>query len=396
MKKILLCALCLVLSVCTAITAEAVQTDIPLSQAEVTAEESGREYVAYEAFVQVNYGSSEGYASTAPIRASVSQNDFSHTWAKRKGVLGYDTADMNGDGIEDLLVYYFSDEGNDNIICVDYFAFNDNADIIDTDSWIIYNKKEDTMKYYTGAMEYCVGGIIKKNGKNCLLVESYYTPYPAVDYHIEYAVLSSSKNGGLELSNFVRIDEGYMNTLVATLRSDGLYDAEYLSLGNYGLAGLKTGLTKIGLPKNPVSSSNIGKTLGCNTTDQFYTYFNTSFEKKSFYMVSEFTGYSNNYKTYNYVNYVGMYPAWDRKEIDISPAPLGNGTKYGDLDGDNKITSADALLILRASVKLENLNSKQSKLADVNKDGSVDSVDSLEVLRYSVGLSSNANINKTA
>lgn len=60
--------------------------------------------------------------------------------------------------------------------------------------------------------------------------------------------------------------------------------------------------------------------------------------------------------------------------------------KYGDVDNDSKITSADALSILRYSVKLDEFNKYQVKLADVNKDNNVDSLDSLTVLRYSVGL----------
>lgn len=58
---------------------------------------------------------------------------------------------------------------------------------------------------------------------------------------------------------------------------------------------------------------------------------------------------------------------------------------YGDIDGDGSVTSADALLILRASVGLELFTDEQTKYADVNGDGSVDSADSLAVLRYSVG-----------
>ena len=58
---------------------------------------------------------------------------------------------------------------------------------------------------------------------------------------------------------------------------------------------------------------------------------------------------------------------------------------YGNIDGDDMVTSADALIILRASVGLENFNSEQRKFADVNGDDRVDSADSLAVLRYSVG-----------
>ena len=58
---------------------------------------------------------------------------------------------------------------------------------------------------------------------------------------------------------------------------------------------------------------------------------------------------------------------------------------YGNIDGDEKVTSADALKVLRASVKLETLTKEQEYFADVNGDSKVDSADSLAVLRYSVG-----------
>ena len=64
---------------------------------------------------------------------------------------------------------------------------------------------------------------------------------------------------------------------------------------------------------------------------------------------------------------------------------------FGDIDGDNKLTSADSLNVLRASVGLDELDPITKKLADVNGDGSVDSSDALEILRFSVGLSSSAD-----
>jgi len=75
------------------------------------------------------------------------------------------------------------------------------------------------------------------------------------------------------------------------------------------------------------------------------------------------------------------------------PDPKSENT-YGDLDGDGNITSADSLLILRASVKLEEFDQTKTKLADVDGDGSITSGDSLEVLRYSVKLPANENIGK--
>lgn len=54
----------------------------------------------------------------------------------------------------------------------------------------------------------------------------------------------------------------------------------------------------------------------------------------------------------------------------------------GDADGDGKITSADARLILRASVGLETVDTER---ADVDGDGKITSADAREVLRRSVG-----------
>lgn len=62
---------------------------------------------------------------------------------------------------------------------------------------------------------------------------------------------------------------------------------------------------------------------------------------------------------------------------------------FGDVDMDGSVTAADSLLVLRASVGLEDLTDVQKELADVNGDGKIDSSDSLEILRRSVGLSPN-------
>ena len=68
--------------------------------------------------------------------------------------------------------------------------------------------------------------------------------------------------------------------------------------------------------------------------------------------------------------------------------------KYGDLDGDGKVTSADALLVLRASVNLEKFDAEKTKLADVDGDGAITSSDSLFILRNSVGLKDNGTLFK--
>ena len=60
--------------------------------------------------------------------------------------------------------------------------------------------------------------------------------------------------------------------------------------------------------------------------------------------------------------------------------------KLGDVDGDGYITSADARLALRASVKLETLSDEQKAAADVDQDTYVTSADARLILRASVKL----------
>lgn len=66
---------------------------------------------------------------------------------------------------------------------------------------------------------------------------------------------------------------------------------------------------------------------------------------------------------------------------NISPDNITNSK--GDVNGDGRIDSADAIQILRASVKLAVV---ESDLADVNNDNKVDSADAILVLKYSVKL----------
>ncbi len=66
--------------------------------------------------------------------------------------------------------------------------------------------------------------------------------------------------------------------------------------------------------------------------------------------------------------------------------------KLGDVDKDDKITSKDALLILRQSVNLEDFDENTKKLADVDGNEKINSADSLEVLRASVNIQSQYKI----
>ena len=58
---------------------------------------------------------------------------------------------------------------------------------------------------------------------------------------------------------------------------------------------------------------------------------------------------------------------------------------YGDIDGDGNITSADALIVLKAAAGKTTLTDNEMQAADVNADGKVNSADALEILKYASG-----------
>ncbi len=67
------------------------------------------------------------------------------------------------------------------------------------------------------------------------------------------------------------------------------------------------------------------------------------------------------------------------KEIPVT-------VNLGDVDGDGKISAADARLALRASVGLENLSDLQEEAADIDSDKKISAADARMILRASVGL----------
>ncbi len=58
----------------------------------------------------------------------------------------------------------------------------------------------------------------------------------------------------------------------------------------------------------------------------------------------------------------------------------------GDVDGDNRVSAADARVALRASVELEKLTDQQFLAADVDKNGKLQAADARLILRAAVGL----------
>ncbi len=77
--------------------------------------------------------------------------------------------------------------------------------------------------------------------------------------------------------------------------------------------------------------------------------------------------------------------------IDVSKAKLNfvvcdKDTSIGDVTGDSKINSNDALVVLQAATGKATLSSKQKAQADVNKDSKINSSDALLILQFSTGL----------
>ena len=89
----------------------------------------------------------------------------------------------------------------------------------------------------------------------------------------------------------------------------------------------------------------------------------------------------------NHKDYYGTYPEY--KETSDTPEPIGT---YGDIDGDEEISSADALMILRIGVGLEEITPEQFAIADVDGDDDITSADALAVLRFSAGFTDDSVI----
>ena len=58
----------------------------------------------------------------------------------------------------------------------------------------------------------------------------------------------------------------------------------------------------------------------------------------------------------------------------------------GDVDGNGKITAADARLVLRFAASLDVPDESQKKVSDINSDGKITAADARKVLRIAASL----------
>ena len=57
---------------------------------------------------------------------------------------------------------------------------------------------------------------------------------------------------------------------------------------------------------------------------------------------------------------------------------VGDGKNRGDVNGDGKVDSADAMLVMKCDAGLLSLSNDEIKRADLNGDGKIDSCDSAD------------------
>lgn len=232
-----------------------------------------------------------------PDEKTTKYPEKNRTWAKRKGIFGYDYADMDGDLIPDLVVYLFEKECNDNALAVALYSSDLLGDIKERGYDKFFEKEEDYVKYHSTATENCYGGVIKRSGKNTVLIETFHLPYPAVDYKIDYFVYECNDKGELVKSYNISNDMQYDRLTLSTRDDWGDYSDEVIAAKDKrGIPGCMTDILEdIGYPKDGTKQYHDNfEVLGLESVVVYPTYFNTEYERKSFYFVTEVLDFHDN------------------------------------------------------------------------------------------------------
>ena len=87
-----------------------------------------------------------------------------------------------------------------------------------------------------------------------------------------------------------------------------------------------------------------------------------------------------------------IYGGVDTPDTPDIPNTPDEPSRYGDIDGDGKISAKDSLNIQRYVINLKKLDENQLLAADVNGDGKVTAKDALDILRYTINMSKNDRI----
>lgn len=231
-----------------------------------------------------------------------------------------------------------------------------------------YEQNDILIKVYEFECEDGVGGVtfdVNYDGDNLDFYDvsansSYNTVYR--DNHVgKLTVGTASKNveETADINKIVKIAVGF-KTLY-------MLDSNYISF-SYSVKDFVSG--------------NIKKSDDYNMSESFYVY--------------DYDACDVEYEEY-VRNIIGIDLNDTDTDSDTDSDTDTQSEKYicGDIDSDGKITSADALSVLRNSVELEYFTPVQIRLGDVDGDGEITSADSLEILRYSVGIPSSVETGKT-
>ena len=103
------------------------------------------------------------------------------------------------------------------------------------------------------------------------------------------------------------------------------------------------------------------------------------------------TGIYSDNESYLTINYIGAAEAWTKIKKNPFYA-MGVNVDLrclGDINGDNKTSAKDAMLIQRYSINLYHLDDKQLSAGDIDSNGTVTAADSILIQRYSIKMINN-------
>ncbi|MBR6548239.1 MAG: hypothetical protein IKT68_01720, partial [Clostridia bacterium] len=127
--------------------------------------------------------------------------------------------------------------------------------------------------------------------------------------------------------------------------------------------------------------------FGKNSNDPTRVFDPTAVNFFRFYLVNLNGKYTYNIDNMYFSNGEGVAPNDTPTATEfVTAAPLkNNGYTYGDINGDTKVGSDDALTALKYVVGKTDLQNKQLAMADVNDDADVTATDALDILKRVVG-----------